>query len=147
MESKGEIIIMAEGRAQLRPRGHDHPCRRAQQSSRRFKAGARDNQRDGAALCGSNDRGVSSQLVGDGTEWWERAKQGCFLAAFGLMGSEKGAKAGEILPAGSEGVCRTVLCCPRAAPAAGNMQGVSAPWPCLCAARGHGVLLKGAPGQ
>lgn len=147
MESKGEMVVMAEGRGQLHPCGRHHPCRRAQQSSRRFKAGPRDNQRDGAARCGSNDRGGSSQLVGDSTEWCERTKQGCFLTAFVPVGSEKGAKAGEILPAGSGDICGTVLCCPRAAPAAGNVQGVSAPGLCLCAAGGHGVLRKGGPGQ
>lgn len=66
MESKGELIIMAQGKAQLRPHGCDR-SRNAQQSSRRFKAGAGGDQRDRAALCRSNYRDSNSQLV-EGSE-------------------------------------------------------------------------------
>lgn len=67
MESKGEMVITAQGKAQLRPHGCDPPCRRAQPSLRKFKAGAGDDQRDGAALCRSNYRGGNSLLI-EGSE-------------------------------------------------------------------------------
>lgn len=67
MESKGEMVVMAQGKARLRPHGCDPPRRRAQQSSRRFKAGAGDDQRDGAALCRSNYGDGNSQLI-EGSE-------------------------------------------------------------------------------
>lgn len=62
MGTKGEVVIMAQGKAQLCPHGSDPHAKLE-------KAQTRDVQRDGAALCSSNSRGSSNLLVG-GSETW-----------------------------------------------------------------------------